>query len=349
MRVFSSPTTSVLYFLHSDHLGSTSLTTDASGNVVARQLYDAWGNIRSGGVGSMPTDIGYTGQRLDSTGLMYYRARYYAQGLGRFISADTMVPDEKNPQQFNRYAYVNNRPLNLIDPNGHCSQDRDRDSECWDEYASIVKKLGFVPTGLSGWMKSQLTQLDGWLNRGVSFVTQVADNWAANEISTVVSTLEMVQNKLSKGIGIDKLLGLKGAGGPGLEFRRSTGNFGNGGPDNYIEIKDINPATLAHEMGHVVDWRARPTGSASGYSETGYWLDASGWSDERGGWYIGDGVYGAPTEYAYKGRAPGEDFAESFAWAMTSGMGMARDNPFNPGGRPNVARLYALNVALGLP
>jgi RHS repeat-associated protein len=36
---------------------------------------------------------------------MYYRARYYAQGLGRFISADTMVPDGKNPQQFNRYAY----------------------------------------------------------------------------------------------------------------------------------------------------------------------------------------------------------------------------------------------------
>jgi hypothetical protein len=38
MRVYTSPTNSVLYFLHSDHLGSTSLTTDSSGGVVARQL-----------------------------------------------------------------------------------------------------------------------------------------------------------------------------------------------------------------------------------------------------------------------------------------------------------------------
>jgi RHS repeat-associated protein len=55
-------------------------------------LYDAWGNVRFAS-GSLPTNIGYTGQRLDnSTGLMYYRARYYAQGLGRFISADSIVP-----------------------------------------------------------------------------------------------------------------------------------------------------------------------------------------------------------------------------------------------------------------
>jgi uncharacterized protein RhaS with RHS repeats len=38
IRVYTSPTNSVLYFLHSDHLGRTSLTTDQSGNVVARQL-----------------------------------------------------------------------------------------------------------------------------------------------------------------------------------------------------------------------------------------------------------------------------------------------------------------------
>jgi uncharacterized protein RhaS with RHS repeats len=55
MRQFTTPTSSVLYFLHSDHLGSTSLTTDQNGNALTRQLYDAWGNVRSGG--TMPTDI----------------------------------------------------------------------------------------------------------------------------------------------------------------------------------------------------------------------------------------------------------------------------------------------------
>jgi RHS repeat-associated protein len=131
MRQFTTPTTSVLYFLHSDHLGSTSLTTDASGNPVARQLYDAWGNVRaSAASGTMPTDIGYTGQRLDnSTGLMYYRARYYASSLGRFASADTIVPDGKNPQSLNRFSYVGNNPLRYVDPTGHMRTCEDSLSE----------------------------------------------------------------------------------------------------------------------------------------------------------------------------------------------------------------------------
>jgi RHS repeat-associated protein len=109
-----------LYFLHGDHLGSTSLTTDASGNVVARQLYDAWGNIRaSASSGTMPTDIGYTGQRLDATGLMYFRARYYASSLGRFVSADTQVLSPSDPQQLNRYAYARGNPVRYTDPTGH--------------------------------------------------------------------------------------------------------------------------------------------------------------------------------------------------------------------------------------
>ncbi len=46
-------------------------------------------------------------------------ARFYLPGVGRFISADTIVPDPANPQALNRYSYVLNRPLALIDPTGH--------------------------------------------------------------------------------------------------------------------------------------------------------------------------------------------------------------------------------------
>ena len=78
LRVLTE-TGNTLYYLHSDHLGSTSLTTDSGGNVVARQNYYPYGQIRPGGTGTMPTDIAFTGQRNDaSTGLYFFNARYYS-------------------------------------------------------------------------------------------------------------------------------------------------------------------------------------------------------------------------------------------------------------------------------
>jgi RHS repeat-associated protein len=126
MRVYTSPTSSVLYYLHGDHLGSTSLTTDASGNVVARQLYDAWGNIRLRG--DVKTDIGYTSQREDrSTNLMFYRARYYSPYLNRWLSPDSIVPDFSDPQSLNRFSYTLNNPVKYSDPSGHCVVEGDDD------------------------------------------------------------------------------------------------------------------------------------------------------------------------------------------------------------------------------
>jgi RHS repeat-associated protein len=69
--------------------------------------------------GTLPTDKKFTGQRLDATGLYYYGARYYDATIGRFISADSKIPDPANPQSFNRYAYCINNPLKYTDPTGH--------------------------------------------------------------------------------------------------------------------------------------------------------------------------------------------------------------------------------------
>ncbi len=52
-------------------------------------------------------------------GLIYMNARYYLPQVGRFISADTMVPEPGNPQSYNRYVYVRNSPMNFTDPTGH--------------------------------------------------------------------------------------------------------------------------------------------------------------------------------------------------------------------------------------
>ena len=69
------------------------------------------------------TDRGYTGHRQNNTGsydigLIYMNARYYVGEIGRFASADIIVPDPQNPQSFNRYTYSYNNPLNFIDYSG---------------------------------------------------------------------------------------------------------------------------------------------------------------------------------------------------------------------------------------
>jgi RHS repeat-associated protein len=108
-------------WLHGDHLGSTSLATNAAQEVVTRQWYYPFGGQRAA-VGVSPTDFGFTGQRLAGTiGLYDYHARFYDPLVGRFISADSIVPDPGNPQALNRYSYANNNPLVYVDPSGHTS------------------------------------------------------------------------------------------------------------------------------------------------------------------------------------------------------------------------------------
>ncbi|MGB9114986.1 RHS repeat-associated core domain-containing protein [Bradyrhizobium sp.] len=60
--------------------------------------------------------FGYTGQRIDpeTNGLYFYRGRHYSPAWGRFIQSDPIGYQGG----VNLYAYVNNDPLNLLDPYG---------------------------------------------------------------------------------------------------------------------------------------------------------------------------------------------------------------------------------------
>jgi len=126
------------FWMHTDHIGSTSMITSAAGEKIQRLVYKAFGKIHahwengswSLGETALLGGIGFTGQEHDDeTGLMYYGARYYDAGMGRFISADTMVPDPMNTQDYGRYTYVRNNPIRYTDPSGHTPEDEESDTD----------------------------------------------------------------------------------------------------------------------------------------------------------------------------------------------------------------------------
>jgi RHS repeat-associated protein len=113
-------TNGTLNYLLGDHLGSTSLTVNSSGQIVSELRHKAWGEIRYSS-GTTPTKYQYTGQYSDSyINLLWYGSRHYDPELGRFISPDTIVPiSVQGMQAYDRYAYANNAPTRYTDPTGH--------------------------------------------------------------------------------------------------------------------------------------------------------------------------------------------------------------------------------------
>ena len=126
------------YFLQ-DHLGSTVGLANSSGSVTDSNTYDSFGNGSNSG---FPTRYQFTGREFDSTSELHdYRARAYDAQIGRFISED---PIGFQGGDINLYGYVENNPVNFVDPMGKQSlghsdlmaekgAERDRKRKEWQE------------------------------------------------------------------------------------------------------------------------------------------------------------------------------------------------------------------------
>ncbi|MBK5275998.1 MAG: RHS repeat-associated core domain-containing protein [Desulfuromonadales bacterium] len=103
------------YFYHADGLGSVTAITNQSKSVVQSYAYDSFGMLKAVN-NTFSNSYTYTGREWDKeTGLYYYRARYYDPMDGRFINKD---PIGFNGGDVDLYGYVNNNPVNSIDPYG---------------------------------------------------------------------------------------------------------------------------------------------------------------------------------------------------------------------------------------
>ena len=120
------PSGTVAYYF-SDRLKTASVITDATGAIKADSDYYPWGGELQF-VANDSNHYKFTGKERDNeTGLDYFGARYYSNGLGRFLTPDwaakaTAVPyaEFSDPQSLNLYAYVRNIPTTRFDVDGHC-------------------------------------------------------------------------------------------------------------------------------------------------------------------------------------------------------------------------------------
>jgi RHS repeat-associated protein len=100
-------------FFTPNQLGSTTTLTDATGIIKQSYSYSPYGETTASDQ-TLANPFQFTGRENDGTGLMYYRARYYAPGWGRFISEDPIGV----LGGLNRYGYAGNNPISYIDPLG---------------------------------------------------------------------------------------------------------------------------------------------------------------------------------------------------------------------------------------
>ena len=137
-------------YYHADALGSTRLLTNAAGEPTAAYTYDAFGATRAQ-TGASAQSFTFAGQQLDAeTGLFFLRARYYDPADGRFISSDRYPSLASQTQTLNRYVYVQNNPVLLVDPTGNAWYD---DALNWINQAAsdignwIVENTDFLKNG----------------------------------------------------------------------------------------------------------------------------------------------------------------------------------------------------------
>ena len=123
-RVGFANGTMLFYYLYNVQGDVIAIVRAATGQVVAKYSYDAWGkctvtNAAGYAVGDK-NPFRYRGYYYDTeTGLYYLNSRYYNPEFGRFISADGQL--NSGILGYNLFAYCENNPINDSDPDGTLS------------------------------------------------------------------------------------------------------------------------------------------------------------------------------------------------------------------------------------
>ena len=198
-------TTSNVYAIYTDYLGSIDLVTDEFGNTVADLSYDAWGRYRdpltwltpSQGSGFEPNKPdwlwrGYTGhEHMEEFQLINMNGRLYDPLVGRMLSPDNFVQDNTSSQNYNRYSYVFNNPLKYTDPSGEL---------VFTTGVIIAMSAGALAGGYGGYKVGQSQGAEGWAMAGYisgGAVIGAASGFAGAQFATAGTTVAATGKSVS--------------------------------------------------------------------------------------------------------------------------------------------------------
>lgn len=260
------------YHYHLDHLGTPRRITDDADRIVGIHDYFPFGTEKGGGQNEPALSLlKFTGHERDIVGteswdtLDYMHARFGNPTLGRFLSVDDLLTKSalRKPQFWNRYTYVSNNPLTLIDPDGHllqltgCAGENRSSPACGEQYRLLLSTFGskareaakhltlgangFVTfNGISG---AGFAAKFGLMGRAMNYLVS---NRAATFAMTVGRN-EMTETH--NGGYADVYRGPVG-GGPGGAFGIDAGYFP--ATKGFFGITQTETGALVHEIGHAV-------------------------------------------------------------------------------------------------
>ncbi len=186
---------------HADHLGSVRLMTNASGLKLNGYDYDAWGT-KVAQSETVSNELGFGGHHQDAdSGLVYMNARYYDASTHRFLSADTMVPEQHNPQALNRYAFAFNNPISNIDPTGHAPVVAALVVAC------VASTTAGIVVSTLAWVAFAITTV-GYITHNETLMTigsvidgAITGGWVGGIVAAATSPLSPLDPKLKQTIG----------------------------------------------------------------------------------------------------------------------------------------------------
>jgi RHS repeat-associated protein len=139
--VAKSDATGKQWFYAFDGIGHTRQLTDSAGAVVNSYDYSPFGvSLKADESVANPFRyVGRFGVMEEGNGLIFMRARYYSASAGRFVSQD---PIGLNGGDANFYRYVQNDPINFLDPLGIWSWNLEHAYSFAEENAKISAERG---------------------------------------------------------------------------------------------------------------------------------------------------------------------------------------------------------------